>query len=186
MNLFAHTVSQGGQPFELAAAVYAAVAVWCIACCGWDIRRRVVPNRLTLAGAAVALAARLGYGGWPLLVDGFAAAAVAGFFLLIPFLLRGAGGGDVKMLFAAGAVVGWQGVLPMLWVTSLAGLVMGVAMLALGRLDGARLKHLARCAVDWRYDRRAGALALPPREDARSRIPFSVPIAVGLLAVLAR
>mgnify|MGYP003801221305 CR=1 FL=1 len=171
---------------ELVAALYAAVIVWCIACCGWDVRKRVVPNSLTLIGAAVALAARLGYGGWPFFLDGFAAAAGAGFFLLIPFLLRGAGGGDVKMLFAAGAVVGWGRLLPMLWVTSLAGLVMGVAMLALGQLDGARLKHLVRCAVDWRYDRKAGASALPPKEDARSRIPFSIPIAVGLLAALAR
>jgi prepilin peptidase CpaA len=150
----------------------------------YDLKWRILPNWLTLGGAAVALVGRLGYGGWPFFLDGFAAAAAAGAFLLIPFLLRGAGGGDVKMLFAVGAIIGWSRVLYMLWVTSLAGVVMGVAMLVLGRLDGARLKHLIRCTVDWRYDRKAGAAALQPKESSRYRIPFSVPITVGLLAAL--
>lgn len=160
------------------------VAVWSGVLSYYDLKWRILPNWLTLGGAAVALAGRLGYGGWPCFLDGFAAAAAAGAFLLVPFLLRGAGGGDVKMLFAAGAIIGWSRVLPMLWVTSLAGVVMGVAMLALGRLDGARLKHFARCAFDWRYDRAAGAAVLPPKDAARYRIPFSVPIMIGLLAAL--
>lgn len=161
-------------------------AAWGLALSYCDLKWRTLPNWLTLGGAAVALAGRLGFGGWTLFLDGFAAAAVAGAFLLVPFLLRGAGGGDVKMLFAAGAAVGWAGLLPMLWVTSLAGLVMGVVMLASGRLDGARLKHWARCAFDWRYDRAAGARTLPPKDSASVRIPFSVPIAVGVLVAMAR
>lgn len=155
-------------------------SVWSLALSYYDIRWRVLPNWLTLGGAAVALVGRLGYGGWPLFIDGFAAAAVAGLFLLIPFLARGAGGGDVKMLFAAGAIVGWGRVFAMLWMTSLAGVVMGVLMLAAGSLDGSRLRHFMRSAFDWRYDRKAGAMALAPKDSARFRIPFSVPIAVGV------
>ncbi len=79
---------------------------------------------------------RFGLGGTGALLDGFAAAAAGGVFLLIPFLMRGAGGGDVKMLFAAGAVVGWGRVLMMLWITSLTGIVFGIAMLIFGKLDG--------------------------------------------------
>ena len=149
-----------------------------------DCRTRLLPNAWTLGGAAVALVFRIGYGGWPLFLDGFAAAAVAGGFLLLPFLMRGAGGGDVKMLFAAGAVVGWARLFTLLWATSLAGVAMAVGMLLLGRLEGARLRHALRCAFDWRYDRQAGAAALPPKDAARYRVPFSVPIAVGLLVAL--
>ncbi len=163
-----------------------------VVCAAWagvlswsDCRTRRLSNAWTLGGAAVALVFRLAYGGWPCFVDGFAAGAGAGAFLLVPFLLRGAGGGDVKMLFAAGAMVGWGRLLVLLWATSLAGVVMGLVMLALGQLDGARLKHAVRCAVDWRYDRAAGAAVLPPKDSAQFRIPFSVPISVGLLVALA-
>ena len=158
--------------------------IWSFVLSYYDLKWRILPNWLTLGGAAVALVGRLGFGGWPFFLDGFAAAAAAGAFLFLPFLMRGAGGGDVKMLFAAGAIVGWGNVLPMLWVTSLAGVVMGVVMLVSGHLDGARLKYFMRCAVDWRYDRKAGASSLPPKESARFRIPFSVPITIGLVAAL--
>lgn len=159
--------------------VWAGVLSWS------DCRTRRLSNAWTLGGAAVALVFRLAYGGWPCFADGFAAGAGAGAFLLVPFLLRGAGGGDVKMLFAAGAITGWDRLFLLLWATSLAGVVMGLVMLALGQLDGARLKHVVRCAVDWRYDRKVGAAALPPKDSARLRIPFSVPISVGLLVALA-
>ena len=168
-----------GEGVALAGAV-----VWA-ACLSWqDCRTRRLPNVWTVGGAAAALVFRLGYGGWPYAVDGFAAAAVAGAFLLVPFLLKGAGGGDVKMLFAAGAVVGWARLFTLLWATSLAGVAMAAGMLLLGRLEGARLTHALRCAFDWRYDRQAGAAALPPKDAARYRVPFSVPIAVGLLVAL--
>jgi len=162
----------------------AAVMLWAGYLSWGDCRSRTLPNLWTVGGAAVALVFRAGFGGLPMLVDGFAAACVAGAFLLIPFLLRGAGGGDVKMLFAAGAVVGWNGLFELLWVTSLAGLVMAAVMLIAGELDPSRLKHYVRSAFDWRYDRRAGAAALPPKDAARFRVPFSVPIATGLLAAM--
>jgi Flp pilus assembly protein protease CpaA len=157
------------------------VTTWGIVLSYMDCRWRRLPNAWTLGGAAAALAIRLATGGGPAFLDGFAAAAAAGVFLLIPFLLRGAGGGDVKMLFAAGAICGWGRVLPLLWVTSLAGLLMGGVMLTAGRLDGARLKHVAKVLFDWRYDRHAGRSALPPRDSDRVRMPFSLPITVGLL-----
>ena len=62
-----------------------------------DCKTRRLPNWMTLGGAAVTLVWRFGYGGLPLFLDGFAAAGTAGAFMLLPFLMRGAGGGDVKM-----------------------------------------------------------------------------------------
>lgn len=156
-------------------------AVWAIVLCWHDCRTRRLPNWLTLGGAAVALVWRFGYGGLPLLIDGFAAAAAGGAFMLLPFLMRGAGGGDVKMLFAAGAIVGWSQVLHLIWFTSIAGLIFGIGMLIAGKLDGSRLKHGARCLFDWRYDRKAGAANLPPKTSDKVRIPFSIPITVGMV-----
>lgn len=158
--------------------------VWALALSVCDLRTRTLPNYLTIGGAAAVLVIRGGFGGWAGITDALAAGAVAGAFLLIPFLMRGAGGGDVKMLFTAGAIVGWSRVLFLLWYMSLAGLVLAVVMLALNKVEGNRLKHYLRCAVDWRYDRQAGAAALPPKESAKVRVPFALAISAGLMLAL--
>lgn len=164
--------------------VLLAVAGWAGFLSWSDFRSRLLPNWVTVGGAAVALLLRLAEGGWPLFLDGFAAASVAGAVLLIPFLMRGAGGGDVKMLFAAGAIAGWGKLFLLLWTTSVAGVVMGVIMLLIGHADGARLKHVLRSLFDWRYDRATGAAAIPPVDSVRCRIPFSIPISIGLIVAL--
>ena len=161
------------------------VTCWCLILCRQDLRDRRLPNGLTLGGAVVALTWRFGYGGVSMGADGVAAAFLAGAFLLLPFLLHGAGGGDVKMLFAAGAVTGCGALMHLLWFTSVAGLVYGGTMLIAGALDGARVRHCARCVFDLRYDRKSGAGRLPPRDSESGRIPFSIPIAIGLIMSLA-
>lgn len=158
--------------------------VWAAVLCWFDLRERRLPNWLTIGGALAALVARLGYGGVPLFLDGFATGAVASIVLLLPFLVHGAGGGDVKMLFAAGTIAGWGGLLPLLWTMSLAGLALGALMIVVGRLDASRLRHYALCVFNWNYDRRAGAAAIAPRESEKARMPFSIPIAAGLIAAL--
>jgi len=161
-----------------------AVIGWCLVLCLRDLRERRLPNRLTLGGACLVLCLKAGFGGLPMAVDSVTAALAAGAFLLLPFLLHGAGGGDVKMMFAAGAVVGLTRLTHLLWYTSLAGLVYGGILILIGSLDGSRVKHCARTILDWRYDRRSGAQQLPPRDSERVRIPFSIPIAAGLLMAM--
>jgi len=143
-----------------------------------------LPNWLTLGGAGVALLVRGWTAGWSGVLDGFAAGAVAGGFLLFPFFMRGAGGGDVKMLFAAGVMAGWGRVLYLLWFMAMAGLVLAIGMLLFKQADGARLKHYARCLVDWRYDRKAGAASLPSQDSQRARVPFGIGIGAGLVLAL--
>lgn len=160
------------------------VVAWCAVLSWMDCTTRRLPNMLTLGGAVGALLFRWVVGGGGAAVDGFAGGCLAGVFLLIPFLMRAAGGGDIKMLFAAGCLSGFHDVLAMLVIISLVGGVYGIGMLLLNRVDPARLKHFLRCMWDWRYDRRAGAQQLAPRETERARVPFSIPIAIGLLMVL--
>ena len=158
---------------------------WLAALCVMDGRSRRLPNALTLGGLAVALAVDFGEGGGGGLLDGLEAAGLCVLFLLLPFLVRAAGAGDLKMLAACGAFVGARQVLPLLLAVSFAGFFVALVMLAARKVGAARMKHAFRSLFDWRYDRAAGKAALPPREDEKGRVPFALAIAAGTAAVMA-
>ena len=81
-------------------------------------------------------------------------------------------------------MVGFPAVLPMLLISSLSGLALGIAMRLAGALDGARVRHFFRCLFDWRYDRAEGRKSLPDREDEKARVPFGAAISVGIWTTL--
>ena len=171
---------------QITSSVYeiAAATPWVIALGMQDWKTRTLPNRYTLGGCAVILVWKFGFGGLPYLLNGLLGGAVAGGLLLLPFLIRAAGGGDLKYLFAGGLLVGFPAVFPMLFLTSLAGLILGLLMQLSGRFDPARLKHILRCLFDWRYDRKKGSENLPDRENEKVRIPFGIAISVGIWMTL--
>ena len=165
-------------------ALWVVYGCWCGVLCGYDIISRRLPNALTLGGALVFLLVQFLLHGRVGLAAGFASASVAGVFLVVPWLLRAAGGGDVKMMFAAGAAVGWVGLLDLLVLTSLAGVVMAFGLLSTGMVSATRLSHWVQTLFNPKYDRKAGALALPSSADERVRMPFSMAIAIGMMVVL--
>ena len=150
--------------------------IWLSVC---DCKRHELPNRLTFGGAAVmaavALAAGLNY-----FLASLITAFLASLFLLLPFFLRAAGAGDVKMMFAAGLTSGPGNTLNLILLVSLAGLILAVVMLLTRRVNPARLKHYLRCLFDWRYDRVEGRKSMPPKDTEACRVPFGVAIAAGL------
>lgn len=152
--------------------------------CYSDWRYRRLPNVWTLGGLAVALVAQAGVGGWTGFVDGALAAGTSVLFLLLPFLVRAAGAGDVKMLAACGAFLGMGRVFAFLLYVSVAGFVVAMVLLVMHKVSAPRLKHWIRSLFDWRYDRVAGRAALPPRDDESMRVPFGIAIALGTWAVL--
>lgn len=164
--------------------VITAATPWLFLLARHDWKDRTLPNRLTLGGSLVILVWLFGWGGLPCLLNGLLGGVIAGGLLLIPFLIRAAGAGDVKFLFAGGLLAGYPAVIPMIFLTSVFGLILGILMRLTGRLDPARLRHLARCLFDWRYDRAEGRKNLPDREDERVRIPFGVAIAAGIWTTL--
>lgn len=152
--------------------------------CYMDCRYRRLPNVMTLGGALVALAARYGAGGIACGNAGVLGGIACGLFLLLPFAMRAAGGGDVKMLAAVGCALGIGRVVETLLFTSVAGLLLMGVFLLFGNSDASRLRHLLRSMFDWRYDRKAGRAALPPKDSERCRVPFGVAIAVGAWSAL--
>ena len=152
--------------------------------CWTDCKYRRLPNLYTLSLAVIGLVWRVLFGGVPGLVDGILGGLVCAFFLLIPFLLKGAGGGDLKMIAAAGIFTGWNYCVAEMLFVSLTGLFLGLGMLAFGRVKSSRLNHWLRTLFDWRYDRKQGAENLPDKSDEKERVPFGVAIALGTVFTL--
>ena len=148
--------------------------------CYYDCRYRRLPNYITLSLAIIGLAWRLGEGGCPVFLNGLYGGVVCGLFLLLPFLMHGAGGGDVKMLFAAGCALGMNRCGLLLMLTSLSGVILAVIMLICRQVNGQRLMHYCRVLFDFRYDRVEGRKNLPDKNDEKNRIPFGIAIAAGV------
>ena len=144
-----------------------------------DVREERIPNQLVLAGMAVALVLRAGWGWMPLLygLGGGAVALAIGFPF---FALRGMGAGDVKFLAACGVFVG----LPLIGKTALfagaAGGVLAVFVIARRRLPviaAVRTWNLMRMAMT--FGRAGERMTL--HEQGALVAPYGVAIAAGAL-----
>jgi prepilin peptidase CpaA len=146
-----------------------------------DVRERRIPNWLVLAGLAAGIGLRVAAGAGPFGM-GVAGAALALMLTFPLFLLRGMGGGDVKLFVVAGAFLGPLAFLYALVASALIGGAIGlVAALKNGVLLTAllRTRDLAfRAATLGRQGERmtidtAGAIT----------VPYGAAIALGSLAV---
>jgi len=101
-----------------------------LATCGiaavWDIRFRTIPNWLTIPALLAAIALHLESGSLRPSLYGLALALGIGLPL---FALRGLGGGDVKLMAAAGAIVGWPGLVNLFAIQAVIGGVAAVVLL---------------------------------------------------------
>ena len=147
--------------------------------CVSDFRRHVLPNAWTLGMLAVVLTWRIGYGGLSAFLDGIYGGLLGGAFMLVPFLLGAAGGGDVKLLLACGALVGLANVPALLLCTSFCGLLLALALLFAKVVSAARLKHYFLCLFWWGYDRESGRKELPPIHSEKNMVPFGIAISAG-------
>ncbi len=156
-----------------------------VACWVMDVGTRRIPNLLT--GSVIVAGVLLNWAlfGWPGALSSVAGAAVAIAVLLAPFALGGIGGGDVKMMAAVGALLG-----PRLALASLAtGMVLGGVILVvhlarLGRLRE-KLGRLYAMLVGAVVTRSAAPLKISASDPDAIALPYSVPLGLGTLAILA-
>ncbi len=110
-----------------------------------DLDHRLLPDRITLPGIVVGLGfaplrspadPMAGFGDAVLgvLVGGGSLYAVAWLYAKITGR-EGMGGGDIKFLAMIGAFLGWQGVLLSLFLASVVGSVIGIAIMLVQRAD---------------------------------------------------
>jgi len=95
-----------------------------------DLQHRIIPDKITLPGIVFGFAAGFYLEGWRDSLIGFLVGG--GLFYLIAVLTRGGmGGGDIKFIAGAGALVGWQKVLLIIFIGAVAGSVVGIILMAL-------------------------------------------------------
>jgi len=153
----------------------------------FDVGTRRIPNFITVGGLAVALVLRVSIGGVDALVGGLLGALLA-FLLTFPlFMLKGMGGGDVKLLTAVGAFLGPYGTIVALLATALVGGVLAIVVSLRSRrlgkslagtftvMRGLALKAIGGGEVD----------AVPTLETGDAvTVPYGVAIAVGAVIAL--
>lgn len=159
--------------FVVAVGLYVALAA------ATDIRMHRIPNYLTVPAAVLGLAYHtLAPTGWGLLAS-LAGLAVGFSLLFIPWLLGGSGMGDVKLLAALGAWLGWKCLLTAFAVSTIFAAVGALAIMTHNSLTEGNSKT-GRRKVDLRQ------WTSRPSNRRRSRIlPFAVPVAMSTWSILA-
>jgi prepilin peptidase CpaA len=97
----------------------------------YDVRYRRIPNWLSLSGVLLGLAMNAFlYQGWPgLRISLVGLAAGFGVYFVL-YALRAMGAGDVKLMAAVGAIVGWQDWFGTFLITAIVGGVMALILVA--------------------------------------------------------
>ena len=149
-----------------------------------DVRTHRIPNILTFGSAAAALV----YHAWMAGAYGLGVSAggwAIGVALFLPlFILRGMGGGDVKLLGAVGA---WLGPMAVLYAGLYSVLAGGVLALVVGGMHGYLGKAFANIWGLLGIWRTAGIQPLPGltiEDSVGPRLAYGVAIAVGTLATV--
>ncbi|MBL0940732.1 MAG: prepilin peptidase [Gemmatimonadaceae bacterium] len=146
-----------------------------LAAAAWsDVQTRRVANRLNgglLIAGVMASVALHGAGAG---ITGALSGLGVAFVIWMPmYALRLMGGGDVKLMLASGAWLGWQGALVASLATGVAGGVLGALWLLRSRGAFATLQALVTTV------RHPWSLRSQPY-DAKDRVPYAVAIAVGV------
>ena len=153
-----------------------------------DLVRRKIPNRLVLAGIAVALMLHLWLSPQRLPLDWLGGMAT-GFLLFLPlYALRGMAAGDVKLIAMVGAFAGPWPVLQICFATFVLGGLMAVLMITYQGKWRACLGNLRQLL--WPMIARIAGIPLAPAAlgSAASvgNMPYGLAIALGCLAVQGR
>jgi len=178
----------GNVSWDAAFIVLAVVAVISV----FDLGRFRIPNWLTVPFALVGLGYHFYGSGWSGLGFGILGMLVGFSLLLLPYVLGGFGGGDVKLMAALGAWVGPESVITIFIVSAV--ILGGVSLVMLLRNPKVRAAAWfnLRLAVShlWIIRGLVGGEErvedVVQREDRRQRaVPFGVVLVAGISLLLA-
>jgi prepilin peptidase CpaA len=160
-----------------------AVAVVIVACI-WDVATSRIPNVLTFTAVGLALAFHAVAGaGAPYAARGL----LAGLVVFFPMFALGAmGAGDVKLMAALGAWIGWKAVLFVALYGSLAGGAIAILIGMRRRYLRKALSNLRLLATYWWVEGVKPFPALTLEAKDSQRLPYALAIAAGLAVTVWR
>jgi prepilin peptidase CpaA len=145
----------------------------------YDVTICRIPNAFTLPAIVFGLLLHFTFGGWRQLGTAAAAGLFCGLIFLLFHLAGGMGGGDVKLITAAGCIAGLSLIGPLLILTSLAGGVMAVVLALYHRRLKETLLNMYALVVHH------GTVGLAPHPELNVgnaqtlRLPYALAIAAG-------
>jgi len=101
-----------------------------------DLRRRLIPNAVTIPALALIVGLSGATGGWPLVQNCLLGMAVCGFPLLLAALPGWVGMGDVKLIAVCGAAAGFPAAVTVLVLVTVAGGAQAALQLVVARIRG--------------------------------------------------
>jgi prepilin peptidase CpaA len=151
-----------------------------------DLYSRRIPNALVVAGFAAGIALNSWLMGWSGLWHSLAGFGLALLLYVLLFLIRAMGGGDVKLMAAAGSILGPREWFTLFIFASLAGGMMAIGMMMARNAFGSSFRNLAHIAKELAHFR-APYKTQPQLDIANARaltMPHGVAIAIGAVLLL--
>lgn len=159
---------------------YAALCLLCaVVGAVYDVAIRRIPNAFTLPAIVFGLLLHFFLGGWGQLGTAAAGGLCCGLIFLLFHLAGGMGGGDVKLITAAGSIAGLSLIAPLLILTALTGGVMALGLALFRRRLKETLTNVRTLAI---YH---GTVGLAPHPEFNIgnantlRLPYGLAIAAG-------
>jgi len=153
----------------LAAVVVVSLAVYT------DLRWRKISNRLTIPAIAVGIVLNTFCLSWYGLFSSLTGFAIGIAVFIIPFALRGMGGGDVKLMGALGALLGGYAIVSIALYTAVCGGAIAVVVAFYNHELGSSLRTTARMIKNIVHIDRSKKVDI----STNLRIPYGLAIGAG-------
>jgi prepilin peptidase CpaA len=154
----------------------------------YDVRYRRIPNWLTVGGILIGLALNTFlYQGWPGLRFALTGMAAGFGVYFVLYAVRAMGAGDVKLMAAVGAMVGWEDWFGIFLITAVIGGVMALILVATRGRMKKTLWNVGFILHEMKSGRPAyvGKEELDVRNPKALGLPHGSVIAVGTIFYLA-